>query len=66
MAYIVYLRGGSETEENKGIVSSIVPTMPKEDENGRQLVVTVNRPDGTLERVYRFSKECVILIKEQE
>lgn len=62
--FLIQLRGGSETDPNKGIVSVKVPKKPIEDENKRQLVVFVNRADGTLDRVYRFNKECIISIKE--
>lgn len=55
----VLLRGGSETEPNNGVVEVIVPTKPT-----MELEVVVNRPDGTLDRVYRFAKENLIAIKE--
>jgi hypothetical protein len=43
----------------------IVPSKPKEEEkNHRQLIVKVNRKDGTLERVFGFDRICIISIKE--
>jgi len=59
--FVVYLRGGSETEPNNGVIEVIVPKEPNDE-----LEVVINKPDGTLDRVYRFSKECVISIKELE
>jgi len=57
----VILRGGSETEPDNGIVEVIVPNKPNE-----ALEVYVNRPDGTLDRVYRFARENLLAIKEIE
>lgn len=57
----VILRGGSETEPNNGIVEVIVPKKPTDD-----LEVVVNRPDGTLDRVYRFARENLLIVKEIE
>lgn len=57
--YNIHLRGDSETEPNKGVVTVQVPTKPND-----KLEVYVNRPDGTLDRVYRFNRECLISIEE--
>lgn len=64
MDYKVYLRGGSETNPNKGIVEVLVPKQPVMCDNERQLEVIVNRTDGSLEKVYRFERQMVISIKE--
>jgi hypothetical protein len=56
--WVVKLRGYGE------VISVEVPKKPVETENKMQFEVYINRPDGTLDTVYRFEKYSVVSILE--
>lgn len=66
MKYKIRLKSSSQLNVNKGIVEVIITKKPIEDENPRLFISKIYRKDGTLDKVYAFSKENIISITEEK